>query len=224
MARRTQAQLAETRLAIIASGKQLFAEKGFARTQVAEIAKNAGVGMSAFYGQFEDKSQLFLLIISEVFNEVHDGIIAVRRSVNLQNPLDAITHIQRTYEMFFDTLQKHPQITLSAFRSGFSAIPGLEAWYWQICNAVASEMSKDLATGEATGLIKIANHRDMADAMIGMVQHLGYRMVLEGSPTALDAARMCTRYTLGSLLMSMPQDKIVEFMPLVAAIPHGMLP
>jgi hypothetical protein len=49
-------------------------------------------------------------------------------------------------------------------------------------------------------------------------------MVLEGSPTALDAARMCTRYTLGSLLMSMPQDKIVEFMPLVAAIPHGMLP
>lgn len=224
MARRTQAQLAETRQAIIASGKQLFAEKGFARTQVAEIAKNAGVGMSAFYGQFEDKSQLFLLIISEVFNELHDGVVQVRRSMKLNNPLDAITQIQRTYEMCFETLQKHPQITLSAFRSGFSAIPGLEAWYWQICNAVATEMSRDLATGEAAGIVQVDNHRDMADAMIGMVQHLGYRMVLEGSPTPLEAARMCTRYSLGSLLMSMPQQKMIEFMPLLAAIPHGSMP
>jgi AcrR family transcriptional regulator len=224
MARRTQAQLAETRLAIIESGKQLFADKGFARTQVAEIAKNAGVGMSAFYGQFEDKAELFLLIIGEVFTEVHEGIVAVRRSVSFNNPLDAITQIQRTYEMFFETLLKHPQITLSAFRSGFSAIPGLEAWYWQICNAVGAEMSKDLATGEASGLIQVDSHRNMSDAMLGMVQHLGYRMVLEGSPTPLAAARMCTRYTLGSLLMSMPQKKMIEFMPLLAAIPEGMLP
>jgi hypothetical protein len=64
----------------------------------------------------------------------------------------------------------------------------------------------------------------MSDAMLGMVQHLGYRMVLEGSPTPLEAARMCTRYTLGSLLMSMPQKKMIEFMPLLAAIPDGMLP
>jgi AcrR family transcriptional regulator len=36
MARRTQAQLAQTRQAIIASAKQLFSDKGFARTQVHE--------------------------------------------------------------------------------------------------------------------------------------------------------------------------------------------
>ncbi len=224
MARRTQAQLAETRAAIIDAGKQLFADKGFARTQVAEIAKQAGVGMSAFYGQFEDKAELFLLIINEVFLELHEGILKVRRSVSLKHPLDAINQIQRTYEMFFETLQKHPQMTQSVFRSGFSAIPGLEAWYWQLCNTIAAEMSKDLATTEATGLIQVDSHRNMADAMIGMVQHLGYRMVLEGSPTPVEAAKMCTRYTLGSLLMSMPQQKMIEFMPLLAAIPDGMLP
>ncbi len=219
MARRTQAQLAETRQAIIVSAKQLFSDKGFARTQVAEIAQNAGVGMSAFYGQFEDKSQLFLFILNEVFTELHAGIVQVREGVNLNAPLESIMATQQIYELIFETLNKHAQITLSMFRSGFSAIPGLETWYWHICDSVASELSQNYQKAEAAGLIEIGSHRDMSDAMVGMVQHLGYRMVLQGSPTPMEAAKMCTRYTIGSLLMSMPRDKLPQVMPLWAAIP-----
>jgi len=219
MARRTQAQLAETRQAIIASAKQLFSDKGFARTQVAEIAQNAGVGMSAFYGQFEDKSQLFLFIINEVFTELHAGIVQVRQGVNLNAPLESILATQQIYELIFETLNKHAQITLSMFRSGFSAIPGLETWYWHICDAIAAELSQNYQKAEAAGLVEIGSHRDMSDAMVGMVQHLGYRMVLQGSPTPMEAAKMCTRYTIGSLLMSMPRDKLPQVMPLWAAVP-----
>jgi len=219
MARRTQAQLAETRQAIIASAKQLFSDKGFARTQVAEIAQNAGVGMSAFYGQFEDKSQLFLFILNEVFTELHAGIVQVRARVNLNAPLESILATQQIYELIFETLNKHAQITLSMFRSGFSAIPGLETWYWHICDSVAAELSQNYQEAEAAGMVEIGSHRDMSDAMVGMVQHLGYRMVLQGSPTPMEAAKMCTRYTIGSLLMSMPRDKLSQVMPLWAAIP-----
>lgn len=219
MARRTQAQLAETRQAIIVSAKQLFSDKGFSRTQVAEIAQNAGVGMSAFYGQFEDKSQLFLFILNEVFTELHAAIVKVRQDVNLNAPLESILATQRIYELIFETLNKHAQITLSMFRSGFSAIPGLETWYWHICDSVAAELSQNYQEAEAAGLVEIGSHRDMSDAMVGMVQHLGYRMVLQGSPTPMEAAKMCTRYTIGSLLMSMPRDKLSKVMPLWAAIP-----
>lgn len=219
MARRTQAQLAQTRQAIIASAKQLFSEKGFSRTQVAEIAQNAGVGMSAFYGQFEDKSQLFLFILNEVFVEVHAGIVQVRQGVNLKAPLESMIATQQIYELVFEALNKHAHIALSMFRSGFSAIPGLETWYWHICDAVAAELSRNYQQAEAEGLITIDSHRDMSDAMIGMVQHLGYRMVLQGSPTPLEAAKICTRYTIGSLLMSMPRSKLTQEMPLWAAIP-----
>jgi AcrR family transcriptional regulator len=218
MARRTQAQLAQTRQAIVASAKQLFSDKGFARTQVAEIAQNAGVGMSAFYGQFEDKSQLFLLIINEVFAEFHAGIVQLRQGVNLKTPLESMIAIQQIYEMVFEALSNHAHIVLSMFRSGFSAIPGLETWYWQICDAVATELSLNYQQAEALGLIEIEGYRDMSDAMIGMVQHLGYRMVLQGTPTPMEAARVCTRYTIGSLLMSMPKDKLPQVMPLWAEI------
>ena len=223
MARRTQAQLAETRQALITSGKQLFSDKGFARTQVAEIAQNAGVGMSAFYGQFEDKSQLFLHIINEVFTELHSGVMQVRRGVNLQMPLESIMATQQIYVLIFETLMKHKEITLSVFRSGFSAIPGLEALYWQICDAVAAALSQDYQHAESAGLLKIGSHRDMSDAMIGMVQHLGYRMVLQGTPTPIDAAKMCTQYTIGSLIMSIPKDKLQHLMPLWAAIPADVI-
>jgi AcrR family transcriptional regulator len=218
MARRTQAQLAQTRQAIIDSAKQLFSEKGFARTQVVEIAQSAGIGISAFYGQFEDKSQLFLFIINEVFAELHTSIVQVRRGVNLNVPSESILAIQQIYEMIFQALNKHSSIVLSMFRSGFSAIPGLETWYWQVCDAVAAQLSLNYQQAEAQGLVTIESHRDMSDAMIGMVQHLGYRMVLQGTPTPIDAAKVCTQYTVGSLLMSMPKDKLSQVTPLWASI------
>jgi hypothetical protein len=94
----------------------------------------------------------------------------------------------------------------------------LETWYWHICDAVAAELSLNYQQAEAQGLVEIDGYRDMSDVMIGMVQHLGYRMVLQGTPTPMEAARVCTRYTVGSLLMSMPKEKLPQVMPLWAAI------
>jgi AcrR family transcriptional regulator len=219
MARRTQAQLAETRQGIITAAKRLFAEKGFANTQIAEIATAAGIGMSAFYGQFEDKEALFLLIVNEMFNELHTGVLAVRRHMDIQSPLDSLLAIQRIYDLVFDTLDKHKQITLSAFRSGIASVPALETLYWGICDAVALEMGQDLARSEQAGLIKVDSHRDMADAMVGMIQQLAHRMVREGSPTAHEAASVCTKFTLGALLISMPRETMKQVLPLFAAMP-----
>lgn len=217
MARRTQAQLAATRQAIIDAAKQLFADKGFAHTQVAEIAMAAGTGMSAFYGQFRDKEELFLLIVNEMFNELHAGVLTVRRGMDLQSPLDTVMAIQRIYDLVFETLDKHRQITRSAFRSGFAAVPALETLYWSICDAVALEMGRDMERGEKAGLLNIDSHRDMADAMVGMIQQLAHRMVLDGSPTPHEAARTCTKFTLGALLMSMPHEYLKHLTPLFAA-------
>jgi len=219
MARRTQAQLAETRQAIIDAAKQLFADKGVANTQVAEIAMAAGTGISAFYGQFQDKEALFLLIVNEMFNELHSSVVAARRSMDNESPLGALMTVQRVYDLVFETLDKHKQITLSAFRSGFAAIPAFEALYWSICDAVAAEMSLDLQRGEEAGLLKLGSHRDMSDAMLGMIQQLAHRMVREGSPTAHEAARTCTKFTLGALLVSMPGESMKKVMPLFATMP-----
>jgi len=189
MARRTQAQLAETREALILAAKQLFAEKGYGNTQIAEIAATAGTGISAFYGQFADKEALFLLIVNEMLGDLHSGVLALRKDLSLVSPLAAVATLARIHDLVFAKLWKHKEITLSAFRSGFSAIPALEKQYWEICDAVVDAMAHDISSSQASGLVTLARPRDMADAILGMIQQLrASHGVREGSPRPAEAS------------------------------------
>lgn len=222
MARRTPAQRAETRQNIILAARALFAEKGFANTQVSEIALGAGVGISAFYGQFNDKEALFVHIAEAMFTDLHMGVIAVRRSMDLNSPLDALLTMQRLYTLIFETLARNHDITLSVMRSGFAAVPHVEALFWSICDAVASAMSLDLTRSEKAGRLRLENHRDFADATVGMILHLAHRMALQGTPTAHDAAKICTKMTLGGLLLSMPSAAMTQILPLLTPLTPEM--
>lgn len=68
--RRTQAQrTAATRAALIAAGRELFADQGFdAGTQA--IVERAGVTRGALYHQFGDKKGLFVAVVDELEREV----------------------------------------------------------------------------------------------------------------------------------------------------------
>lgn len=225
MARKTQEQLAETRQALIRAAAQLFSEKGFQHTQIAEIAQLAGTGISAFYKQFEDKEAVFRIIFDDIFENVHAAILAARRGMQLTSPLDLIMGIQRTYDLAFDTLHAHRQITLSVLRSGFAASDTLDDMYWQLCDRVAEEMGRDLENGITAGLLQIDRPRDFADATVGMIRQLAHRMVRDGQPTPHEAAKICTRFTLGALLLSMPPATLQQLTPLLAALqpPTGAL-
>ncbi|MES3040860.1 MAG: TetR/AcrR family transcriptional regulator [Pseudomonadota bacterium] len=211
MARRTQAQLAETREALILAAKQLFAEKGYGNTQIAEIAATAGTGISAFYGQFTDKEALFLLIVNEMFGDLHAGVLALRKDMSLASPLTAVTTLARIHDLVFAKLWKHKEIALSAFRSGFSAIPALEKQYWEICDAMVDAMAQDIGSSQASGLVTLTRPRDMADAILGMIQQLAHRMAREGSPTPEEASQLCTRMVIGGLLTTLPPALAAEF-------------
>lgn len=217
MARRTPEQLAETRQHLIDAATKLFSEKGVASTQIAEIAAAAGTGISAFYKQFKDKEELFLIIFERIFNAMHDNILQARRQMNMHSPLDMVMGVQRTYEIAFDTFYQHREISLSIFRSSFSASGMLDEHFWQLCNQVADEMSKDLERGNKAGLIAISNPRDFADASFGMIRQLAHRMLLEDSPSPHEAAKMCTKFTLGGLILSMPPAVLTRVLPMLAA-------
>lgn len=60
--RRTKAEAAETRCAILVAAEKLFFEKGVANSSLDEIASAAGVTRGAIYWHFASKSDLFLEI------------------------------------------------------------------------------------------------------------------------------------------------------------------
>ena len=70
-ARRTQAErAAETRDALIAAARPLFAAQGFAEAALEAIVRAAGVTRGALYHHFADKTELFAAVFEQVEGEV----------------------------------------------------------------------------------------------------------------------------------------------------------
>lgn len=69
--RRTQAErAAETREALIAAARPLFAAQGFADVALETIVRAAGVTRGALYHHFADKTELFAAVFEQVEGEV----------------------------------------------------------------------------------------------------------------------------------------------------------
>ena len=215
MGRRTSAQLAQTRAEIISAAEHLFAEKGYANTQLAEIAARAGVGISAYYRQFPDKQTLLLHILQALFTEIRQKMIAVRSGIVDRTPFEQLMMIQQTYQITFDTFAAHPEVALVMLRSGYGAVPEVEKLVWESMTEIAKDTAADIRRAEANGLLKMKHPLNFGDALIGMIFQLAHRMLVEGKPSPKEAAHFCTRMTLGAILAFMPPDVFERVAPLV---------
>jgi AcrR family transcriptional regulator len=75
--RRTQAdRTAATRAALVAAGRRLFAEHGFAGVGTETLVRDAGVSRGALYHQFGDKTELFAAVLADVEGDVTGRLAA----------------------------------------------------------------------------------------------------------------------------------------------------
>jgi AcrR family transcriptional regulator len=219
MARRSKAQLAETRQSLIDSAGVLFADRGFANTQIAEIAEHAGVGISTFYRQFDNKQQLLELVVKDLFDDLRAQLVEARARIGRQTPLEQLMATQRTYDIVFQTFHNRPNVALTMLRSGYGATFEVENLVWDSINGIVDDMVADMERAEQDGaLTAIDRKRDFADALIGMVIQLSHRMLVEGRPGPVEAAQFCTRMTVGAMLTFMPPDKLANVTSLMASL------
>jgi AcrR family transcriptional regulator len=76
MPRRKPEEAAETRRAIIASARALFAERGYAATATNDIVARAGVTRGALYHHFADKTDLFRAVFVDLEHELNATVLA----------------------------------------------------------------------------------------------------------------------------------------------------
>jgi AcrR family transcriptional regulator len=87
-ARRTQAErAAETRNALIAAARPLFAAQGFAEVALEAIVRAAGVTRGALYHHFADKTELFAAVFEQVEEEV---AVRMGQAIAASNQTDPI--------------------------------------------------------------------------------------------------------------------------------------
>jgi len=79
---------AETRKAIIESAVALFSDKGFEKTSIEDIAKQAGIGKATVYTYFATKDEIFLTFCDDELDEAFAALKeAQTESVTLMEQL-----------------------------------------------------------------------------------------------------------------------------------------
>src|ERR1700733_1660518 len=97
-ARRTQAdRSAATRDALVAAGRRLFAEQGFADVSTDAIVAAAGVTRGALYHQFADKTALFDAVLEAVEADIARRLAGDVGAAGITDPVDAMWHVLRTW-------------------------------------------------------------------------------------------------------------------------------
>lgn len=90
-------QVAQTRAALVAAGRQLFGSSGFAATSVEDIAREARVTTGALYHHFPTKAAVF----EAVFEQLHAELLAASMSAGT-NSGDVVDLLIAGFGVFLD--------------------------------------------------------------------------------------------------------------------------
>ena len=124
--RRTQAERrAATRRALLDAARELFAEKGYHETSAEEIVRRAGLTRGALYHHFEDKRDLFRVVVDEMESEIDEEIEAAERA-----EAELPEAVMAGYRAFVDAVLD-PEMKRTFFLDG----PSVLGWEWREIDA-----------------------------------------------------------------------------------------
>lgn len=92
-------QVAQTRAALVAAGRQLFGQHGFADTSVEEIARQARVTTGALYHHFATKAAVFEAVFEQVHRDIMESSGAAAAGAR-----DEVEFLALAFEAFLDAI------------------------------------------------------------------------------------------------------------------------
>jgi len=150
---------------ILTAAKRIFAQNGFRRTKIEQIAAHLGVGKGTLYRYFKDKKSLFLAVYEQGMARL---LQAIRASVEpITDPQRKVAAAVRTYFEFFDNDRELIEIQMQV-RSEFKDD------YRRVFVAMYSDyivrIQENLRTGIKMGVFREMDVEKTAEAMSATLQ------------------------------------------------------
>ena len=161
--RRTQAgRSAATRDALVAAGRRLFAEHGFAAVSTDTITVEAGVTRGAMYHQFADKTALFDAVLEAVEAGIASRLADEVAAAGIADPVEGLRHAARVWL----DICTEPEIHRVALVDGPSVV-GWTRWR-EICRRHVFGLTEALLTqGMELGKMRAQPVRPLAHVVMG---------------------------------------------------------
>ena len=173
-------QSAQTREALLATCLSLFAERGFARTSIDEIARAAGVTKGAMYWHFESKDHLFQAILDRIRSRWQE---VVHQPVSARH--DSRERLAQLFDSYAELFQESPeiclflqQILLDQHHRRFSAQVA------KVFSATARFVGGIIDEGKRAGTMRRdIQSRTTAHVILGMLAGASQQASTAGAPT-----------------------------------------
>jgi len=184
------------KLEIIKAAIKVFSQKGYHRAKVSDITQKAGISIGTFYMHFQNKNDLFIEVVEEVFRHIVGD--AARHIKGEENLGKRLVIRGRT---FFENYTRYVEI-LNQLRA---EIASDEQWPQEKLNrmykALTGPVIKEAREGIARGEIRAGVDPELlAFALTGLIEVLSFRISLDNKYTIEDAIRFIGDFLINGLV------------------------
>jgi AcrR family transcriptional regulator len=187
---------------IIKAAIQAFSRKGYHRTKVSDITKEVGISTGTFYIYFENKRELFIEVVEDVFRHI---VGDAARNIKGEEHLGRKLVIRgRT---FYGNYSRYMEI-LHQLRA---EIASDEDWPQEKLNhlyrALTGPVIKEAQEAIDKGQLRPVDPELFAFALTGMIEVMSFRISLDDKYTIEDAIRFIGDMIVNGLIPEQDRDK-----------------
>jgi AcrR family transcriptional regulator len=165
----TQAERTEaTRGRLIATGRRLFAQKGFAGTSTEEILGESSVSRGALYHHFASKTDLFQAVFEAVEDDLTAQVLAAATTTGETDPM-------RILEIGFDAFLDqclNPEVQRIVMLDGPTVL-GWDTWHELDERYAFGSIKAVLAVAASTGRIEEGAVDPLSHLLLGAIMQAG---------------------------------------------------
>jgi AcrR family transcriptional regulator len=175
------------RAAILAAGREVFAESGYAAASVRDIVRRTDLAPGTFYNYFPDKGAIFRALVEETGEQARRRVRAARRRART-----AEDFVEGGFRAFFEFIVEDPERFAFVRTNVQVRGDGLLA-------AATGELAEDLRAAIAAGHLAPVDVDYCAHAMIAVALELGARLAERSPPDVEGATRFASALFMGAL-------------------------
>jgi AcrR family transcriptional regulator len=168
-------QVAQTRAALVAAGRRLFGQDGFAATSVDDLARQARVTTGALYHHFPTKTALF----ESVFEDIHTEVLTASADA-AQYATDDVEALAQGFEAFLDALLR-PDVQRIIIIDAPSVL-GLARFTELDERYAVSTITAELRAGQESGTLRLEDPDTIARLLLGALARGGMLIANSAEP------------------------------------------
>lgn len=166
-----------TRQQLLDAAEQVFGEKGFEQSSIAEITQRAKVALGTFYVYFENKQAIFVELVDQLGERLRKALASAVKGKG--------TRLEREragFRAFFEFAGKHRNLYRIVRQAEFVDEKVYLAYYEKLASAYARGLSRSMDSGE----LRRFDPEVLAYALMGVADFIGMRFVLWNKPDELE--------------------------------------